>query len=80
MCTGIEYSDELHNKQKETPILAQLAESIDSTTTYAVSILDVMPTSVADVEFGKLLPKLIDNTLTAEQFCIEISKKAEEAR
>ncbi|MEN8078539.1 ABC transporter substrate-binding protein [Clostridioides difficile] len=80
VCTGIEYSDEFLTKQKETPILAQLADSIDDTTTYAVSILDVMPASVADVEFGKLLPKLIDNTLTAEEFCVELSKKAEEAR
>lgn len=80
VCTGIEYSEDFLAKQKETPILAQLADSIDDTTTYAVSILDVMPASVADVEFGKLLPKLVDNTLTAEEFCIELSKKAEEAR
>lgn len=80
VCTGIEYSNSFLDKQKETPVLFELAESIDDTTKYSASILDVMPASLADVEFGKLLPKLIDNTLTAEQFCVELTKKAEEAK
>ena len=28
----------------------------------------------------ELLPKLIDNTLTAQQFCEELTKKAQEAK
>lgn len=76
----LEYSEEFLAKQEETPILAQLAASVTDSTTYAVALFDVMPSSVADTEFGKLLPKLADNTLTAEQFCQELTKKAEEAR
>lgn len=76
----ITYSEEFLTKQKESRILYELAESIDEKTTYAVSIYDIMPSSVADMEFGKLLPKLADNTLSAEQFCSELTKKAEEAK
>lgn len=76
----IEYSEEFLNKQKESRILYELSESISDETKYIVSIFDVMPASVADTEFGKLLPKLVDNTLSAEEFCVELTKKAEEAK
>lgn len=77
---SIDYSEGFLAKQKETPVLAELAESITDSTIYAPSLYDVMPSSVADVEFGKLLPKLADKTLTPEQFCQELTKKAQEAK
>lgn len=75
-----QYTDNFITKQQETPLLAELAGSIDENTTYAVNIYDVMPATIADIEFGKLLPKLIDETLTPEQFCEELTKKAQEAK
>lgn len=77
---SITYSEDFQKKQEETPILSQLSASITDNTKYAVSLYDVMPSSVADIEFGKLLPKLADNSLTPEQFCQELTKKAEEAK
>lgn len=77
---SITYSDNFLTEQEKTPVLAQLAASITDSTKYAVPIYDVMPSSVADIEFGKLLPKLIDNTLTPEQFCQELTSKAQEAK
>lgn len=71
------YSDEFTAKQKETPILAELAESVKKDTTFAVSLYDVMPSTIADTEFGKMLPKLIDGTMSPEEFCSELTKKAE---
>lgn len=76
----ITYSEEFLAAQKESRILYELSQSLDGNTVYAVSIFDVMPASVADVEFGKLLPKLADGTLSAEQFCTELTKKADEAK
>jgi raffinose/stachyose/melibiose transport system substrate-binding protein len=76
----ITYSDEFLSKQKEDAILYQLSQSLTKDTTYAVSILDIMPNSLADIEFGKLLPKLIDNSLSPEEFCQELTKKAQEAK
>ena len=74
------YSDEYLSKLQEQPLLYELAQSMNEDTTYCVGFGDVMPASVADTEFGKLLPKLIDNTLTAQQFCEELTKKAQEAK
>ncbi len=76
----IKYSDDFLKKQKESRILYELSQGMDDKTTYAVSLFDIMPASVANVEFGKLLPKLIDDTLSPEQFCKELTKKAEEAK
>lgn len=42
------------------------------------TIGDMVPYSIGDIEYGKLLPKLIDGSLTAEQFCGELTKKAAE--
>lgn len=79
-CPQLTYSETFLEKQKESKVLYELSQSLNDETTYAVAVFDVMPASVADVEFGKLLPKLVDNTLTAEQFCAELTKKAEEAK
>jgi raffinose/stachyose/melibiose transport system substrate-binding protein len=49
------YSDEFTRKQQETPVLAQLAQSVNKDTVFAVSLYDVMPSTIADTEFGKML-------------------------
>ena len=36
-------------------------------------------TSVGETEVGKMLPQLIDGTLTPEQFCEQLSAKAADA-
>ncbi|GLC80192.1 ABC transporter substrate-binding protein [Lacrimispora brassicae] len=76
----LDYSDEFLKKQAENRILSQLAESMDGNTRYTASIFDVMPASVADTEFGKLLPKLADGTLSPEEFCSQLTQKAAEAK
>ncbi len=76
----ITYSDNYQTELKKDPILYDLSESMNEETTYCPGLGDVFPSSVADTEFGKLLPKLIDNTLSPEEFCQELTKKAEEAK
>ena len=39
-----------------------------------------MPQSIGNIEFGKLLPKLIDGSYTPTEFLEELTKKAEETR
>lgn len=77
---SVTYSEEFTAALKENRILYELASSMDEETTYCSGIDGVMPASVADTEFGKLLPKLVDNSLTPEEFCQELTKKAEEAK
>lgn len=76
----ITYSDDFQTKMKENRILSELSDSMDENTTYVAGLGDIFPASVADTEFGKLLPKLADGTLTPEEFCQELTKKAEEAK
>lgn len=77
---NIKHSDEFMAKLKENPILYQLDQSMNENTKYVATVGDIFPASVSDSEFGKLLPKLIDGTLTPEAFCAELTKKAEEAK
>lgn len=76
----ITYSDSFLEKQKDTPVLYELSQAINDKTVYSENILNVMPNSVADTEFGKLLPKLADGTLTADQFCKQLTEKAQAAK
>ena len=76
----ITYTVDFKTKMKKNRILSELSESMDDNTTYVAGIGDVFPASVADTELGKLLPKLADGTLTPEEFCQELTQKAEEAK
>lgn len=73
------YSDGFKAKQGETQVLADLAADTNADTVFAPCILDVIPASVANTEFGKLLPSLADGTYTPEQFAQWMSDKAAEA-
>ena len=73
------YSDDFKAKQAETQVLADLAADTTSNTVYVPCILDVIPASVANTEFGKLLPSLADGSYTPEEFCQWMSDKAAEA-
>lgn len=76
---NIEYSADFKAKQAETQVLADLAEDTTADTVFAPCILDVIPSSVANTEFGKLLPSLADGSYSAEEFCQWLSDKAAEA-
>ena len=73
------YSDDFKAKQAETQVLADLAADTTSNTVYVPCILDVIPASVANTEFGKLLPSLADGSYTPEEFCQWMTDKAAEA-
>ena len=70
------YSADFLSEQSKTQVLADLSSAQSEDTVYVPGILDVMISSVADAEFGKLLPKLFDGTLDAAGFCAELTKKS----
>ncbi len=76
----LDVSDGYREELAKNPILSDLANSVNPDTTITVNALDVMPASVANSEFGKLLPKLLDGSFTPAAFLEELSKKAEETR
>ena len=76
---NIEYSEDFKEKQAETQVLADLAADTTEETVYVPCILDVIPNSVANTEFGKLLPSLANGTYTPEEFCDWMTQKSVEA-
>lgn len=76
---NIEYSEDFKEQQAETQVLADLAADTTEETVYVPCILDVIPNSVANTEFGKLLPSLANGTYTPEEFCDWMTQKSVEA-
>lgn len=76
----LDTSEDFLIQQAANPILSDLSAGVNAETTITVSIYDVMPQSIGNIEFGKLLPKLIDGSYTPTEFLEELMKKAEETR
>lgn len=74
----METSDEYKAKAKQNALLYEYVNAVNGETIIAPSFGDCIPSSIANNELGKLLPKLIDGSLSAEQFCTELSAKAAE--
>lgn len=75
---GFEYSEEFLASRAKNRIMDEYMKSVEEDTLIVPAFADAIPASVAATEFGKLLPKLVDGSFTAEQFCEELSKKAAE--
>jgi raffinose/stachyose/melibiose transport system substrate-binding protein len=54
-------------------------QAITPDTTFIPNFLDVIPSSVANVGFGSLLPQLFDSTYTPEQFAEQLGIMAVQA-
>ena len=63
----------------DNPTLASYTKAANPETKMVPSILDAMPSSVASTTFGAMLPQLLDGTVTAEQFCANLSQACVEA-
>lgn len=72
-------SGDYKKKLAENRLLSELSSIVTKDTILINRATDIMPRSVCDVEFGKLLPKLIDGSMTPKQFCEELSRMSEEA-
>lgn len=77
---GFEPSAEfLATRAAENALLDEYCSAVNGETVMIPNIADCMPHSVANTTFGTLLPKLIDGSYTAEQFCEQLTKAAAEA-
>lgn len=74
----LETSEEYKAKAQENALLYEYVNATNENTILAPSFGDAIPSSIANTELGKLLPKLIDGSLTAEQFVQELTAKAAE--
>lgn len=75
---NIEYSEEFLTELSKDPLLSQITKALSAEgVKYVPSFGDCLPSSIAESEISKLLPQLLDGTLTAKQFCEELTKKAQ---
>lgn len=72
-------SDFLAKRAAENPLLDEYVGAVKSDTILIPAFADCIPTSVANTGFGSLLPKLIDGSLTPEQFLQQLGTMAQEA-
>ncbi len=76
---GLTYSDGFKEEQSKTQVLADLAADTTADAVFVPCILDVIPSSVANSDFGMLLPSLADGTFTPEDFAQRMTQAATEA-
>ncbi len=76
----LEVSADYKKKLAENKLLSELDKAINADTVFTSFVLDVMPASVANEDWGRLLPKLMDGTYTPLQFGKELSRKAVNAK
>ena len=67
-------------KLAENRILSDLNKAVNADTIFIPVVVDVMPHSVGQEDWGRLLPKLLDGTFTPLQFGQELSRKAAAAK
>ncbi len=75
----VTYSETFKTEYWKTTVFGDLAEDTTEGTIFVPAILDVMPASVANIEFGKLLPSLADGSYSPKEFCEWLTQKAIEA-
>ena len=78
-CPGLKTSESFNTELAKHKMLSQMNDALNEKTVFIQRATTAMPHSVSEAEFGKLLPKLIDGSLTARQFAEELSRKASQA-
>lgn len=75
----LDTSDAFNAELSKSRLLSESNQVVKADTVLVPRSTDVMPPSVNNEEFGKLLPKLIDGTMTPLEFGQALSDKAMEA-
>ena len=73
------YSDGFLEEQAEVQTLGELSADTTADTVFVPCILDMIPASVANSDFGRELPQLANGTYTPEQFAQVLTDAAAEA-
>ena len=71
-------SAEFLARRDENKLLSEYMDAVDADSIIVPYLWNSTAASIADPEFGKLLPKLVDGSLTAEEFAAELTRVAAE--
>lgn len=79
-CPNMDYSDEFMTSLSADALLAEQAAAVNSDTKIVPNVASIMPASVADQVFAADLVQLVNGNMTPEEFCQDLTVKAEETR
>ena len=80
VCQKLTVSEAYTAQAQENALMYEYVNAVNADTIICPAVCDCMPSSIANTEFGNLLPLLIDGTYTPEQFCQQLTTLAEETR
>jgi raffinose/stachyose/melibiose transport system substrate-binding protein len=76
---GFNYSDTFMADLEEHRLMSEWLSAINADTVIVPGLFGAMVPSVANHDFGALVPLLVDGSLTAEQFATELTQRTSEA-
>ncbi|MCD7820510.1 MAG: carbohydrate ABC transporter substrate-binding protein, partial [Lachnospiraceae bacterium] len=76
---NMDYSDEFLEELSADRLISQQTELVTSETTIVPSVASIMVDSVANDVFANDLVQLVNGTITAEEFCADLTTKSQEA-
>ena len=79
-CPKMNYSENFKTQLSASALLAEQSAAIKADTTIVPNFAAIMPASVASDVFAADLVQLINGTMSAEDFCNDLSVKAEETK
>lgn len=76
---NLQYSDNFKTQAASNKLLTEYTNAFNSDTKYVPGFDDVTYPSVAQPGFPNLLPDLINNKITPQQFCAQLTKLSQQA-
>lgn len=79
-CPNMTYTEDFLTQLSQNTLLADQSAAITADTVIVPNISTIMPASVAEQVFAADLVQLIDGAMTPEQFCQDLTLKAQETQ
>jgi len=76
---GFDYSQAFLNNRAEDRLMNEYSASFDANTIIVPAFADTILSSVADMDFGTLLPLLINDSMTPEEFADALTQASRDA-
>ena len=79
-CPNMTYTDGFMTALSENALLSEQSAAVNSETTIVPNVATIMPASVAEQVFAADLVQLVNGAMTPEEFCADLTVKAQETQ
>jgi len=76
----MDYSEEYTKELSKNKLLSEQSNTLCGDVTMVCHLMSIMPDSIANTTFGNLLTQLVNDDITVDQFCEQMTLKANEAK